>query len=268
MISFFDIHAHYIDSRYEEMGVDVDFLLRECFSTDVCKIMNSGTNPENSKKAIEMAKRYPGMCAAVGIHPSDSFFIDDCDYALSQIEELVVTERDTVAAVGEIGLDYHNPDITDKVKQKFLFDAQLTLAEKHGLPVVIHCRDAIGDCIEIVDCHPNSKGAFHCFAGSAETAEHLIKRGWFISVCGNVTYKRSEKLHEVIRRVGAEHLLTETDAPYMAPAPLRGTLNNSSNIRYSAEYMASLLGMTTDAFARQTRKNAERLFRVPKFYEK
>lgn len=265
MISFFDVHAHYTDKRFSEYGFDVDFILRDCFSTNVYRIVNSGTNPENSKQAVEMAKRYPGMCASVGIHPTDAFFIEDCDYALGQIEHLILQERYEIAAIGEIGLDYYHEDMLNKSKQKYFFDALLSLSEKHRLPVVIHCREAMGDCLDIVRLHPNSYGVFHCYAGSAETAKELIKRNYFISVCGNVTYKKSDKLENVIRTVGAEHLLTETDAPYMAPAPLRGTVNNSSNILHSATKMAQILDMKLDAFSRITRNNADSIFKVPKF---
>lgn len=265
MISFFDIHAHYTDSRYAEYGLDVDFILRDCFAGDTYRIINSGTNPENSRAAIEMSKRYTGMAASVGIHPTDSFFIKECDHALAEVEELIVNERYCVAAVGEIGLDYHNKELTDKVKQQYFFDSLLTMSEKHKLPCVIHCRDAIGDCVEILKRHPHAYGALHCYAGSAETAKELVKTGWFISICGNVTFKRSEKLWEVIKTVGAEHLLTETDAPYMAPVPLRGTINNSSNIRLSAEKMADILEMRLEEFSRITRRNANSIFQPPKF---
>ena len=204
MISFFDVHAHYTDKRFSEYGFDVDFILRDCFSTNVYRIVNSGTNPENSKQAVEMAKRYPGMCASVGIHPTDAFFIEDCDYALEQIEHLILQERYEIAAIGEIGLDYYHEDMLNKSKQKYFFDALLSLSEKHRLPVVIRCREAMGDCLDIVRLHPNSYGVFHCYAGSAETAKELIKRNYFISVCGNVTYKKSDKLENVIRTVGAD----------------------------------------------------------------
>ena len=265
MINFFDIHAHYTDKRYREWNCDVDLLLRELFSTDVFRIINSGTNVENSIEVIEMCRRYPQMAASVGIHPTDAWFIEDCDYALSGIEELLIKERYEIAAVGEIGLDYHTPELTNKDKQKYIFDRMLTLSEKYSLPAVIHCRDAMGDCMEIVRKHPKAYGAFHCFAGSAETAMELVNMGWYISVCGNVTFKKSEKLERVVQTVGAEHILTETDAPYMAPAPIRGTLNHSSNIRLSSEKMADLLGMQHRIFNKITVENAMRLFRAPKF---
>lgn len=267
MISFFDVHAHYTDKRFSEYGIDVDFLLRDCFATNVYRIVNAGTNPQNSAEAVEMAKKYPGMCASIGIHPTDSFFIEDCDYALDQIKQLLFSEREQIAAIGEIGLDYHNEELTNKVKQKYFFDNLLSFSETYNLPVVIHCREAMGDCIDIVRSHPRAFGVFHCYAGSAETAKELIRRNFFISVCGNVTYKRSEKLAEVIKTVGVDHLLTETDAPYMAPAPLRGTVNNSSNILHSATLMAEMLDMKLDAFARITRQNANSIFRIPKFLE-
>ena len=265
MINFFDIHAHYTDKRYAECYRNVDFILREDFSTDVFRIINSGTNVENSVEVIEMCKRYPQMAASVGIHPTDAWFIEDCDYAISQIEELIRKERYEIAAVGEIGLDYHTPELTNKEKQQYIFDQLLSLSEKYSLPAVIHCRDAMGDCMNIVRKHPNAYGAFHCFAGSAETAMELVNMGWYISVCGNVTFKKSDKLWRVVETVGAEHLLTETDAPYMAPAPIRGTLNHSSNIRLSSEKMAELLGMQHRDFNKITVENAMRLFQAPKF---
>lgn len=266
MISFFDVHAHYNDKRYEELGLDVDFIIRDCFATNVKRICNSGTNPENSRAAVEMAKRYNGMCASIGIHPTDSFFIEDCDYALDQIKRLFFEEKWNIAAIGEIGLDYHDESMLNKSKQKYFFDAQLSFAERYNMPVVIHCREAMGDCLDIIRLHPYSRGVFHCYSGSAETAKELIRRNFYISVCGNITYKRSEKLENVVREVGAEFLLTETDSPYMSPAPLRGMVNNSSNILHSAEKMAKILGMRLDAFSRITRNNADQIFCIPKFH--
>ncbi len=265
MISFYDIHAHYTDAVYKKLDIDPREIIKDCFSYDTYRIICSGTNPENSKEAVELSKQFRGMAASVGIHPTDAFFIEDIDFAVSEIEKLVVSEEDTVAAIGEIGLDYSDHELTDKNKQKYIFDALLTMSETYDLPCVIHCRDAIGDTVDMIRRHPRARGAFHCFSGSPETALELVKLGWYISIAGNVTFKKSDKLLNVVKAVGAEHLLTETDAPYMTPAPSRGMLNNSSFIRESAEVMANELGMMLKDFSKITRDNADRLFRPMKF---
>ncbi len=267
MISYYDIHAHYTDDLFKGLGVDVMYLLDESFKDNVYKIICSGTNPENSKEAILLSKKFPAMAVSVGVHPTDSFFIEDCDYALSQIELLIKEEPECIAAIGEIGLDYYHKDRLNKEKQKYFFEKQLELSEKYGLPAVIHCRDAIGDCVDILKAHKKAFGAMHCFSGSPETAMELVKMDWFISIAGNVTYKKSEKLREVIKTVGIEHLLTETDAPYMTPEGMRGTLNHSDNIEKSVAVIANILEMKPKDVAKITRENADSLFRPSKFLD-
>ncbi len=265
MISFYDIHAHYTDSFYKDLCVDIESVVKECFKGNSYRIICSGTSPQNSREAIELSKKFPGMAVSVGIHPTNAFYIEDCDYALSEIELLLKTEIESIAAVGEIGLDYYHKKCLNKEKQKYFFEKQLELSLKYNLPAVIHCRDAIGDCVEILKSYKNAYGAMHCFSGSPETAKELVKMGWLISIAGNVTYNTSDKLREVVKAVGIEHLLTETDAPFMTPEGLRGTMNNSQNIIRSAKVIAEVLGMQTKDVARITRENADSLFCPAKF---
>ena len=262
MEKLFDSHAHYYDGRYKrEMG-DVQPLLRELFDTEVMGIVNIGTDPENSRLAVEEAAKWRGMYATVGIHPGDGQRIDDIDGALQKIEAMLKTARENkIVALGEIGLDYHYED-TDREKQQYFFEKQLEMAEKYGLPVVIHDREAHGDCFEAVCRHEGLSGVFHSYSGSAEMARDLVRRGWYISFSGVVTFKNAPKVREAVAAVPLDRLMMETDAPYLAPVPHRGKLNHSGLMRYTAEAVAAVKGISTDELIRATRENAKRVFDI------
>jgi TatD DNase family protein len=176
---------------------------------------------------------------------------------MQRIEELAGGSR--VVAIGEIGLDYHY-DIIDKEVQAKFFEAQLELAEKLSLPVVIHTRDAMGDTLEILSRHPNVRGVMHSFSGSAEVALELTKKGWYISFSGPVTYKNAVKVKEAAAVVPADRILIETDCPYLPPVPHRGELNYSGYMKHTAEAVADIREVSLDEIARITWKNACRLF--------
>ena len=169
--------------------------------------------------------------------------------------------RKLIVAIGEIGLDYHWPG-TDRDAQRVWFDAQLDLAARLGLPVIIHDRDAHGDCLDIVRAHPGLRGVFHAFSGSAETARELVRLGFHLGFGGTVTYRNATKLREVVATVPDEYLLIETDAPYLPPVPHRGEINRSALMTYTAEAIAAARGVTPDAIAELTYKNALELFNI------
>lgn len=262
MEKMFDSHAHYYDDRFaREMG-GADALLQSLFAADVCGIVNIGTNPENSRLVVREAAKWQGMYATVGIHPGDGQCIADIDTALTEIEELLQNaKKKKIVALGEIGLDYHYED-TDREKQAYFFEKQLSLAEKYGMPVVIHDREAHGDCFDAVCRHPGLAGVFHSYSGSAEMAKDLVRRGWYISFSGVVTFKNAPKVREAVAAVPLDRILIETDAPYLAPVPHRGKMNHSGFMRYTAEAVAAVKGISTDDLIRITRENAERLFDI------
>lgn len=265
-MKIFDTHAHYYDKRFaSDVEGGADAILQAIMPDPVAKIVNVGTNCENSRIAIEQAAKYEGMYAAVGIHPGDCHAIKDADKALSELESLLQDRaRDKVVALGEIGLDYYWQEYDgipmDKQKQAYFFDAQMELAEKYGLPVLIHDRDAHGDSFETVLRHPNVKGVFHSYSASSEMARELVKRGWYISFSGTLTFKNANRVRESARAVPKERLLIETDAPYLSPHPHRGKINHSGRLVHSLDALSALWDCSPEEAAKQTFENAQNFF--------
>ena len=259
-MKYFDSHAHYYDERFsEELSEGVDNLIGTLLSENVSYIINIGTSPETSREAIAQAKKYDNMYTAIGIHPSDSRFLSDMESELADIEALIIDKSNKCVCIGEIGLDYHYPD-TDKEKQMRYFEAQMSLAERLGMPVCIHDRESHADVMEVIRRFPNVKGVLHSFSGSAEMAEALTKLGWMISFSGTLTFTNAKKPREVAARIPREFVMIETDCPYLAPHPKRGTLNHSGNLEYTNAVLASIWGVTPEECAIITANNAKRFF--------
>ena len=259
-MKYFDSHAHFYDERFEgELNGSVDELIGALLKDSVSYILNIGTSPETSRKAIEQAKRYERMYTAIGIHPSDSYYISDMEKALSEIEDLIKDPASKCVCLGEIGLDYHYEN-TDKQMQRQYFERQMAMAERLGLPVCIHDRDAHSDVMDVIRSYPKVKGILHSFSGSREMAEELVKLGYMISFSGTLTFKNARKPKEVAVAIPKENILIETDCPYLAPHPLRGTLNHSGNLKYTNEVLASLLEMSEEECSILTENNAKRVF--------
>ena len=261
-MKYFDSHAHYYDERFSEECVEgVEKLIDTLLSEKVSYIINVGTDPETSRKAINQAKKYSRMYTAVGIHPSDTRFLSDIDSELADIEALILDKSNKCVCLGEIGLDYHYPD-TDKEKQMRYFESQMLLAEKLNIPVCIHDRESHGDIMEVIRRHPNVKGVLHSFSGSAEMAEELGKLGWMISFSGTLTFTNAKKPREVAARIPREFVMIETDCPYLAPHPKRGSLNHSGNLEYTNAVLASIWNVTPEESAKITEDNAKRFFGI------
>lgn len=260
---FFDTHAHYIDSRYgEEFPGGADALLKEVFSSEVERIVNVGTNIENSQSACEMASRYNGMYAAVGIHPMDCRDLPDVDATLAELEKLLERRDELkIVALGEIGLDYYW-DTSYKELQQIYFERQLELSVKYDLPVLIHDREAHGDCFETVLHHPNVRGVFHSFSGSPELALELTRRGWYISFSGVISFKNARKSREAAAAIPADKILIETDCPYLAPHPFRGKLNRSDYLKYTLEALADARNEDAEALSETVFQNSLNFFSI------
>ena len=250
----FDTHAHYDDDAFDQ---DRDLLLETLPERGVSLLVNPGCDVESSRKAVSYAKAYPHVYAAVGIHP------ENCgDFTAGDIEVLrQLAQQPKVVAIGEIGLDYYW-DTEHKALQKEMFERQLSLAIERKLPVIVHDREAHGDCLEIVMNYPEARGVFHCFSGSAEMAKELIRRGWYLGFDGPVTYKSNKKAAEVLAVTPLERILVETDSPYMAPEPCRGKRNDSSLLVYVLEKIAALKGVSAEEMTRITQENGCRLFGI------
>ncbi len=261
----FDSHAHYFDARFEGKG---EALLRTLMPEPVCGVVNVATNCENARLALEQASRIDRMFVAIGIHPEDCHYIDQPDAALAELRTLLGDAEsrrgDKIVALGEIGLDYHwqqYGDIPmDKQKQAYFFEAQMQMARACGLPVIIHDREAHGDCFETVLKYPDVRGVFHSYSGSADMARELTRRGWYISFSGTLSFKNANRVREAAAAVPRDKLLVETDAPYLAPHPHRGERNHSGLIVHTLAPLAQLWGCSLEQAAEVTGENAESFF--------
>ena len=273
MPTYTDTHAHYFDGRFDTLDGGANVLLSSPdFRASVRAVINVGTNLQNSREAVEQAGKYPFMAAAVGIHPEDAQGLPN-GTPLDPEAELAVLHawladkearrRDKIVAIGEIGLDYYWQPM-NKPLQKAFFEGQLAIAAELDLPVLIHDREAHGDCLETVLKYPTVRGVFHGYSGSAEMARELTKRGWYIAFGGASTFKNAERVRGVVASVDISRLLLETDCPYMAPVPHRGRLNHSGLIPCIAEVVAPLHGLTVEELAEVTNRNAEALFGISK----
>ena len=251
---YFDTHAHYDDKAFE---ADRFRLLEQVHAEGVERIVDPGCGLKSSRAAIALAERFPFVWAAVGIHPEE--LGDSTPEALAEIAELA--EHSRCVAIGEIGLDYYW-DASHKSEQQLLFRRQIQLALDLDKPVIVHDREAHGDCLEIVRDYPGLRGVFHCFSGSAEMAKELLRRGWYLGFDGPVTYKNARKTLEVLEICPLDRILIETDSPYLSPVPNRGKRNDSRNLRYVVETIAEKKGLRPEEIAALTLENGRRLFGI------
>lgn len=251
---YFDTHAHYDDRAFD---ADRFALLEAVHAAGVERIVDPGCTRESSRAALALAERFPFVYAAVGIHPEE--LDDSTPETLEEIAALA--EHPKCVAVGEIGLDYYW-DAEHKEAQKLLFRQQIALALELDKPVIVHDREAHGDSLAIVRDYPGLRGVFHCYSGSAEMAQELLRRGWYLGFDGPVTYKNARKTLEVLDVCPLERILIETDSPYLSPVPNRGKRNDSRNLRFIAAAIAERKGIAPEELAALTLENGKRLFRI------
>lgn len=249
----FDTHSHYDDPRFDGIREE---LLTSLFSDGISGIIHAATDLQSSRFGIDMSKKFKRFYTSVGIHPENAE--SACDGYLTDLSTLASSGG--AVAVGEIGLDYHYEGY-EKSSQIKLFCEQIELANSLSLPVIVHCRDAAGDCMEILR-RLRPKGVMHCFSGSVETAREILDLGMYISFTGVVTFKNAKKAVEVLKTLPPERLLLETDCPYMAPEPHRGETCDSSMIRFTAEKAAQIMDIPYDQLLLITESNAKRLFGI------
>ena len=252
---YFDSHAHLGEDCFAQDFVNIVEKMR---AADVTGMMEIGCDGPSSHHAVELAHQYDWIWAAVGSHPDDADHVDGA--LLARYRALCASPR--VRAIGEIGLDYYWEQNPPREFQQEVFRDQLALAQELGLPVIVHDRDAHADCLAIVKEFPQVRGVFHCFSGSVEIAQELIKRGWYLGFDGPLTYKNAKKTVEVARIVPLDRVLLETDSPYMAPVPVRGTRNDSRNVFHIAAKFAEIRGMSTDEIIALTNENGRRFFGI------
>lgn len=253
-MNFFDSHAHYNDDTFEN---NRDELIKKMYENEITNIVCAGYSLEKSKLGIEIAKKHNHIYATCGISPND--LTDNTKEELKEIEK--IAKNDKVVAIGEIGLDYYwNKD--NKEYQKEMFANQIEIASRLNLPIVIHSRDAWVDTIDILKNNPvNKKGIFHCCQLNQELIKEALKLDFYISFSGNITFKNA-KSAGCILLVSDNRILIETDSPYLSPEPLRGTVNNSLNVKLVAKKIAEVKNMELEEVANITRKNAMNIFNI------
>lgn len=265
-MGLFDSHAHYDDPRFAE---DLDQVV-EAIShpSPVCPcgvdgVINIGCNVPTSRLCLNLADQYPLFYAAVGLHPQDAHEFDE--NTLSSLEEML--RHPKAVAIGEIGLDYKYEN-SPREQQKEVFRILMDFAQNTGYPVCIHDRDAHGDVFDILREFPGVRGVLHSYSGSAEMAKQLLRRGWYISFSGSVTFRNANSILEAAKVVPLDRLLLETDAPYLAPVPYRGKRNLSSYAYATAEKLAMLQEKSVEEILHHTKENAFALFGIEKILKK
>ncbi len=247
-----DSHAHLTHSG---MDVDIDLLLSNAQKAGLEAIINICTDVDELERGLALSKRYPWIYNVCSTTPHDVEKQGERDF--EQIAKQA--KAGLLVAVGETGLDYYYTHSKKELQQTFL-RRYFALAQECQLPVVIHCRDAFADFFTILDECYSGPGVLHCFTGTFEEAEEVIKRGWYLSLSGIVTFKKSEELRAVAKMVPLDRLLIETDTPYLAPHPFRGKQNEPAYITYTAQLIADERGISLDELASVTSKNARALF--------
>lgn len=256
-----DTHAHLDMSAYND---DREEMLARAAESGVTEIITIGIDLASSKKAVELAERYPNVYAAVGIHPHDVSSITMAD--IDAVTKVGMNPR--VVAVGETGLDFYR-DVCSRDRQMMAFLWHLDMADDMGLPVIIHSRQAAAETIELLQTrlteHPigQYRGVLHCFQGDATAAKSYLDLGFHISFGGYVSYPKSSSLYEVVKSIPDDRLLVETDCPFLPPQDFRGKRNEPSYLRFTVQKLAEIRNQSYECIAQMTTENARLLFGIP-----
>lgn len=254
-MEIFDTHCHLNDPQIYKY---IDDIIKKANEAGVTKFLVCGWDKKSSELAIKIANNYLGCYAAVGVHPENIDGLSDDDLN----EVLNLSKNPKVVAIGEIGLDYHYTKENSE-RQKDVFIKQILFANEHNFPVVIHDREAHEDCYNILKKYtPKFSGTLHCYSGSVESLKSMLNLGLYIGLDGPVTFKNSITPKEVAREVPLDRLLLETDSPYLAPHPLRGTVNEPSNIRFVLDAISDIKNVSKKHVAEVTYNNALKLFKI------
>ena len=263
-MEFFDSHCHLDDERFEE---DREEIIEKIKESGVTKLVSAGYSIEGSRKGVELSKKYEFIYTTCGLSPNDIPQTEEELWKdIDKIKKLVKEnlEYKKIVAIGEIGLDYYwEKDNERRELQKKALVKQIELANDFDLPIVIHTRDAVMDTIEILKKNKvNKKGVFHCCPLNRELVKEALKLDFYISFAGPVTFKNSKNANEIIQMVPNDKMLIETDSPYLSPEPLRGKRNDSRNVKYIAQKIAEVKGLSIDEVAEFTNQNAKRIFLI------
>src|ERR1035437_1185654 len=253
---FIDTHCHLFSKDYND---DLDIVIENAKSSEVDYVIVPATDIETSKKVIDLVDKYDFIYGAVGIHPHESK--DWTPSMLHKIEKL--SNHKKILAIGEIGLDYFY-DFSPKEKQIEAFKSQLNLALGKNLPVIIHNRDADEDVMNIISSYAGTglRAQLHCYSSTLQNAKDLIQMHHVISFTGNITFNKMENLREVVSNISLDHILLETDSPYMTPVPFRGKRKEPANVKLVADKIAELHKLSVEEVAKITSFNAFKLFGI------
>jgi TatD DNase family protein len=254
----FDTHAHYDAWQYDE---DREEVLAHLKDAGVEKVVNISNGWKDLLATLDLVEKYPWIYGTAGIHPCE--IKDLTEERFDQIREF--SRREKIVAIGEIGLDYYwVKEAEERENQRYWFRRQLTLAKEENLPVVIHSRDAAKDTFDTMkEEHAGTTGGIiHCYSGSLEMAREYVKLGYYLGIGGVVTFKNSKTLKRVAAEIPLEHIVLETDAPYLSPMPYRGKRNSSAYLHYVAEEIAALKGISKEEVENITYQNALKLYRI------
>lgn len=246
---FVDTHCHIFKSDYD----NIDEVLNNASNNNVKYYINNGSDREYNKEVLELVKQYDNMYGALGIHPEtvDDYSLDDIEFIKNNLS------NEKIVAIGEIGLDYYYTK-ENKDEQIKLLEMQLSLAEEYNLPVIIHSRNATEDTINTLKKF-NCRGTIHSFSGSLETAKIYIKMGYLLGVNGVITFKNCN-IKDVIKEVGLDNIVLETDSPYLTPVPYRGMQNNPSHILDIAKFVSELYNVSLEELSYRTNENIKRMY--------
>lgn len=254
-MKYFDTHAHYNDDAFID---DRDEVLKKIKENNIEKVVTVCCSENEINTTMEMMKKYKDMYFAYGIHPS---YTPSKDY-LNKLENIINNNREQIVALGEIGLDYHFTS-EDKERQKILFKEQIELANKLGLPVIIHSRDAGEDTAKVLEeVKPLNGLVFHCYQPNGATLECILKNNYYVSFTGNITFKRNTFFYNVVKQLPLDRIMVETDCPYMTPEPHRGTRNDSSYIPLIVHKLAEILEKRPEEMAEIVYNNSLKFFNI------
>lgn len=254
-MKLFDTHAHLSDEAFD---ADRHELIPKLMDVGVEKFIDVACDVRSASRTIELLERYPFVYATIGMHPHDVRVMNNA--LMDEIKKYL--EHEKMLALGEIGLDYHY-DLSPREDQRKWFAEQLDLAKQLGYPVVLHIREAFGDCMDILRAHRDGlRGVMHCYSGSVETAYECLDLGLKFSFGGAVTFKNAKKPIEVVSALPLDSIMLETDCPYMTPVPHRGERNDPSFIHFTCEKIAEIKGIDPEEMAQITYDNAVRTFGI------
>jgi TatD DNase family protein len=257
-----DSHCHLDIATSEDDRLEVDDALARSAAVGVPRIVQIGCDLPGARWAVETAQRYAEIVAGVALHPNEAPRLADAgtlDAALAEIDALAAD--DAVRAVGETGMDFYRTPVAGRAAQEASFRAHIEMARRHGKALVIHDRDSHDDVLRILeDAGPPERVVFHCFSGDVAMAEHCVRRGWWLSYAGTVTFKNAQGLRDALAVTPLDRVLVETDAPFLTPAPYRGRPNASYLVPHTVRAMAEVLGVDEDTLCTAIAANTEAAF--------